>query len=118
MKKNKFLYYWKKKDENLFFSLFLKVLSFFYLSGYLFRKTFYQLGLIKVKELKAKVISVGNITLGGSGKTPFTLYLAKKLKERGRNFAILIRGYKRRSKTTEVLEKLKGAETIAHENTQ
>ncbi len=42
------------------------------------------------------VISVGNITLGGTGKTPFVEYLARYLKGQGRKVAILSRGYKRK----------------------
>ena len=41
-----------------------------------------------------KVISVGNITAGGSGKTPLTLYLAKQLMNKGNKVAIVLRGYK------------------------
>jgi tetraacyldisaccharide 4'-kinase len=40
-----------------------------------------------------KVVSVGNLTVGGSGKTPFTLYLARKLTERGVRIGIVSRGY-------------------------
>ena len=50
-----------------------------------------------VKPLPVPVISIGGITLGGSGKTPFTTYLAGQLKERGFLPAILTRGYRRRS---------------------
>ncbi len=46
--------------------------------------------------LPAPVISVGGITIGGSGKTPFTNYLAAALKTHGRSPAILTRGYGRR----------------------
>jgi len=41
-----------------------------------------------------KIISVGNITAGGSGKTPFVLYITEKLQEQKKNVAIVIRGYK------------------------
>lgn len=41
-----------------------------------------------------KIISIGNITAGGSGKTPFTLFLAGFLKEQGKKVAIVLRGYK------------------------
>ena len=41
-----------------------------------------------------KVISIGNITTGGSGKTPLVLYFAKWLQDRNKNIAIVIRGYK------------------------
>lgn len=47
--------------------------------------------------LSLPVISIGGITLGGAGKTPFTIYLASRLKERGFAPAILTRGYRRRS---------------------
>ena len=46
--------------------------------------------------LPAPVVSVGGITVGGSGKTPFTNYLAAVLKKHGRSPAILTRGYGRR----------------------
>jgi len=41
-----------------------------------------------------KIISIGNITAGGSGKTPFTIWLAKKLMQQGRKSAVSHRGYK------------------------
>ncbi len=40
-----------------------------------------------------KVISVGNITLGGTGKTPLVIYLVRRLKERGHKVAVITRGY-------------------------
>jgi len=105
MKKNRLFHYWDKEDKGGIFFLFLRVFSFLYLTGYLIRKSLYSPGLIKPKKLSAKVISVGNITAGGSGKTPFVLYLAKKLQEKGLNFAILTRGYKRLSKNTREIKK-------------
>jgi 3-deoxy-D-manno-octulosonic-acid transferase len=50
-----------------------------------------------VKPLPVPVISVGGITIGGSGKTPFTTYLATQLAHRSFSPAILTRGYRRRS---------------------
>jgi len=47
--------------------------------------------------LETPVISVGGIAMGGSGKTPFVLMLARRLSERGLTPAILTRGYRRRS---------------------
>ncbi|HWC97853.1 MAG TPA: tetraacyldisaccharide 4'-kinase [Candidatus Sulfopaludibacter sp.] len=49
------------------------------------------------KKIDAPVISVGNLTMGGTGKTPCVLRLAELFKERGRKPAILTRGYKRAS---------------------
>ncbi|MDD5730461.1 MAG: tetraacyldisaccharide 4'-kinase [Candidatus Omnitrophica bacterium] len=48
------------------------------------------------RSLRCKVISVGNITLGGTGKTCLVEFIAGYLKERGRSAAIISRGYKRR----------------------
>jgi tetraacyldisaccharide 4'-kinase len=52
-------------------------------------------------RLATPVISIGGLTVGGTGKTPIVLWLAQRLKERGRRPAILTRGYRRR--TTERL---------------
>jgi len=51
---------------------------------------------IRPYRLKCKVISVGNITLGGTGKTSLVELIARYLKENGHRIAILSRGYKRR----------------------
>ncbi|MBI2419618.1 MAG: tetraacyldisaccharide 4'-kinase [Ignavibacteriales bacterium] len=49
-------------------------------------------------KTKAFVVSIGNITVGGSGKTPFTIYMAALLKAKGRSVGVLSRGYGRVSK--------------------
>jgi tetraacyldisaccharide 4'-kinase len=49
------------------------------------------------------VISIGSLTVGGAGKTPFTIYLAEQLKRRGREPAILTRGYRRRTPARNIL---------------
>lgn len=49
------------------------------------------------RRLRAKVISVGNITMGGTGKTPFVLHLVRQLKQLGHQPGILSRGYGRQS---------------------
>jgi tetraacyldisaccharide 4'-kinase len=48
------------------------------------------------KRLACKVVSVGNITLGGTGKTVFAEHIARYLKQQGHRVAILTRGYKRK----------------------
>jgi tetraacyldisaccharide 4'-kinase len=60
------------------------------------RTLFYSIGLLKTKHLPCPVISVGNITVGGTGKTPLAMVLARGLIERGISVAILSRGYKGR----------------------
>ena len=49
------------------------------------------------KSLSTPVISIGGLTMGGSGKSPMVAHLAHRLRERGRNPAILTRGYHRKS---------------------
>lgn len=55
------------------------------------------------EALPVPVISIGGITVGGSGKTPFTTYLASQLARRGYSPAILTRGYRRRSPAQNVV---------------
>jgi tetraacyldisaccharide 4'-kinase len=56
----------------------------------------YARGIFRVRKLPGIVISVGNLTLGGTGKTPMVLYIAEHLAERGKKTAILTRGYRGR----------------------
>jgi tetraacyldisaccharide 4'-kinase len=58
------------------------------------RTRFYARGLLKQKRLKAAVISVGNLSVGGTGKTPVVIWLAEKLLGQGQRVAILTRGYR------------------------
>ena len=61
------------------------------------RNRMYDLKILKSKEFDIPVISVGNITVGGTGKTPHTEYLIRLLKEEF-SVATLSRGYKRKTK--------------------
>ncbi len=54
---------------------------------------FYKRGTLKSVRLPVPVISVGNITMGGTGKTPVVEYIARYLQKRGKRVAILSRGY-------------------------
>lgn len=56
------------------------------------RRMFYRLKLFKQKRMPVPVIVVGNITLGGTGKTPMVIWLASFLKEQGFNPGIVSRG--------------------------
>jgi len=62
------------------------------------RNTLFSLGFFRIFGVNAKVISVGNLTVGGSGKTPMVVYLTQLLKQRGINVGVLSRGYGRKSK--------------------
>lgn len=54
---------------------------------------FYKKGILKSVRLPVHVISVGNITMGGTGKTPVVEYIARYLQRKGKRVAILSRGY-------------------------
>jgi tetraacyldisaccharide 4'-kinase len=57
------------------------------------RNVFYDRGIFRGHDLGRPTISVGNITTGGTGKTPVVCWLAEQLRSRGRRPAILLRGY-------------------------
>ena len=74
----------------------------------------YETGYLKTARLDSTVISVGNITLGGTGKTPFVEYIARYLREEGHSVAVLTRGYGRKSKGRRLLNA--GARSAPEEN--
>jgi 3-deoxy-D-manno-octulosonic-acid transferase len=74
--------------------LFLFLLSLFY---WMLVKALIFFNTLAPQRASCKVISVGNITLGGTGKTPLVEFIAGYLKSRGKKVALLIRGYKRKS---------------------
>jgi len=62
------------------------------------RNTLYDRGVLRARKLQGPVVSVGNLSVGGSGKTPFVLLLGELLKDRGVKFDILSRGYGRKTR--------------------
>jgi tetraacyldisaccharide 4'-kinase len=62
------------------------------------RNALYDRGLLRARRLQGGVVSIGNLSAGGSGKTPFVLLLGELLKARGVKFDVLSRGYGRKSK--------------------
>ena len=72
-------------------------LSWLYGLGVRLRNQLFELGILKSRSFDIPVISVGNITVGGSGKTPHVEYLIRLLKSNSK-VAVLSRGYKRKSK--------------------
>lgn len=63
----------------------------------LFRKFLYSIKVCKRYTPPITTISIGNLSLGGNGKTPHTIYTAKLLLDNAYNIAILLRGYKRKT---------------------
>jgi len=72
----------------------LKALSCLYLFGWWLKECWS--GLFPAKSLPCPVLSVGNLTVGGTGKTPLVIHLAKYFIARGKRVAVLSRGYGRR----------------------
>ena len=58
---------------------------------------------IQICRVSKPVISVGNLTLGGNGKTPLVLHIAEQLEQRGKKVAIISRGYGRKTRGTRVI---------------
>jgi tetraacyldisaccharide 4'-kinase len=67
----------------------------------------YTKGILKEKRLNRPVISVGNLTVGGTGKTPMVIWLADKFLAEGKRVAILSRGYKGDGSTSDEIELMK-----------
>ncbi len=68
--------------------------SLLYQAAVRVRAWFYRRGLFKQRHLNGVVISVGNLTVGGTGKTPLVAWIAQRLLEEGKRVGILTRGYR------------------------
>jgi tetraacyldisaccharide 4'-kinase len=75
----------------------LRPLTPLYAAAVRARTVAYGRGWLPVRRLEVAVVSVGNLTFGGTGKTPTTIALVRDLVRRGRRPAVLSRGYGRRS---------------------
>lgn len=78
-------------------------LSLLYGAAVLTRRLAYDLGLAKSQSLPARVVCIGNLTTGGTGKTPAVLLAAQTLRKHHHSVAILSRGFGRRKTGSEVL---------------
>ncbi|AKQ65271.1 Tetraacyldisaccharide 4'-kinase [Myxococcus hansupus] len=77
----------------------LSVLSWTYSAAVHVRRAFYDAGLLRAERVEGlRVISVGNVNVGGTGKTPAVLHLSEQLIRAGRKVGILTRGYGRATK--------------------
>lgn len=83
--------WWKRRLSPALFILAPLAALFAAISG--FRRQLYRWRLLKVEHLPVPVVVVGNITVGGAGKTPLTLAVAKALAAGGRRPGIVSRGY-------------------------
>ena len=74
--------------------IILRVLSIFYRWIIYLRRFLYETGFLKTVNIGIPVIIVGNITIGGTGKTPITLWLSEELSKKNQKVGIISRGYK------------------------
>lgn len=76
-----------------FIGVWLSPFGYLFSDAVKFRRFLYRTGILKKYRLPVPVIVVGNITVGGTGKTPLLIWLARMLKEQGYNPGIISRGY-------------------------
>ncbi len=97
--------------------LFLRLLSLFYGIAAGLRNELFDLKILSSKEFDIPVVSIGNITAGGTGKTPHTEYIAALLRP---NFkiAVLSRGYKRKTRGFHIVETTSKVDQVGDEPLQ
>jgi tetraacyldisaccharide 4'-kinase len=87
-----------------FMRAFLFTCSKLFQVGIKLRRFLYNVRIIRDSTLGVQVIAIGNLTVGGTGKTPVVEKFARELRDQGRNVAVLSRGY--RSKPAPLLERV------------
>lgn len=93
------------------FKILLFPFSLLYGLVIFFRNLFFDIGIFKTVKVNVPVISVGNITAGGTGKTPLVEYILDFLQKQNKRVAVVSRGYRRITKGTLVVsdsERLQG----------
>jgi len=93
-------------------TLALSPFGFLYSAAMKTRASLYQLGVFRTRKIAAPVISVGNITTGGTGKTPLVEWIVRELAKKERRICILTRGYGRANSHQRVVVS-DGSEIIA-----
>lgn len=99
---------------------FLKIvllapLSWIYGGVVALRNALFDWGVLEQRQMGVPIISVGNITVGGTGKTPLTEYLISILLGKGRHVAMVSRGYKRKTKGYRLATTMSTADEIGDE---
>jgi len=78
----------------------MNLLAHIYGAGVQARNALYGRGALRVQRLQGPVVSIGNLSVGGSGKTPFVILLGGLLRAQGVKFDVLSRGYGRNTRST------------------
>jgi len=95
--------------------IFLYPLGILFISVTKIRRKIYEWGLLKQRRLPRPAVSTGNLNMGGSGKTPLTMFLANHLMEKGIKPAILLRGYGRKTKGALLVKASSTADEVGEE---
>ena len=82
------------KNRLFSFGSFLFMVSLVYGGAVKLREALYKKSVLRSKKLPCFVISIGNLTVGGTGKTPMTIYVAKLVKRLGYKVSVISRGYR------------------------
>ena len=85
-----------KKNDKIKLNSYLAPLSFLYGIGIWLRIRLFDWGILHSEQYSIPVICIGNLSVGGTGKTPHTEYIIRLLKDKYR-IAVLSRGYKRKT---------------------
>jgi len=115
LKINKFFFKKKEKllDKVIFFPL--ELLSYLYTFVILIKNLLYDFHIFSQVRINSFVISVGNITVGGSGKTPVVIALANYLSERGYTVGVVTRSYRNKSgKSHFLLQDIKNLSAVQY----
>ncbi|MBL7135099.1 MAG: tetraacyldisaccharide 4'-kinase [Candidatus Marinimicrobia bacterium] len=96
------------------FKLFLPIIAFPYMIATSIINWLYDKNILKAEKLSVPVISVGNITAGGTGKTPFVISLSIFLQNSGYKVGIISRGYRRKGKDQIIVSTGKGPLVSPH----
>lgn len=79
------------------------------------RKFLFTIKVLPSRKLPVPIVIIGNITVGGAGKTPLTKHIARQLTERGFNVGIILRGYKSETSTTTIVTKKHSSRQVGDE---
>ena len=105
--------------KDFFYFLFYPVLLFLssiYNLLVVFKRALYHKGILSKVSVRPKVVSVGNLTTGGTGKTPIIYFLAKHYHSKGLRVGVVCRGYKGKFKSIKKVD-LKSKENLGDEPT-
>ncbi len=87
-----------------FFRLLLWPWSLLYAAVVHLRTWMYARGILRSKKLQSPVVSVGNLTVGGTGKTPMVIWLAERFLAEGKRVGVLSRGYRGSAESSDEIE--------------